>query len=111
MPEKLLTLKEASDALGIPEGQIKELVEKGDLPAYKIGGEFLRFRKEQVEAVRKVLREEVRQAPARGPVVKARAISYKESFQDKVADFFYFNDFYIISIAIIAFILWFIFKT
>ncbi len=99
MPEKLLTAEEASGLLGISEEEIKKMVNKGELPAYQIGGRFLRFRREQLEAIRSGI---TAQLPERMPAQPAI---------DKFLDFFYFNDFYIIS-AILAFlILWVIIKT
>jgi len=99
MPEKLLTLEEASGLLGISEEEIKKMVEKGELPAYQIGGRFLRFRKEQIEAIV-------------GGIARAKPLEKtpEQPSMDKLLDFFYFNDFYIIS-AILAFlILWVIIK-
>ena len=52
MPQKLLTLNELSSYLGISEKKITSLVDEGVISAYKLGGEFLRFRKEQIDAVR-----------------------------------------------------------
>ena len=98
MPEKLLTLEEASDLLGISEEEIKKMVDKGELPAYQIGGRFLRFRKEQIEAI------------IGGITVKAPVRRPRHPGTDRLLDFFYFNDFYIIS-AILAFlILWVIIR-
>ncbi|UCD55825.1 MAG: helix-turn-helix domain-containing protein [Candidatus Omnitrophota bacterium] len=102
MPEKLLTAEEASGLLGIPEEEIKKMVDKGELPAYQIGGCFLRFRREQLEAIRSAIT--IRLPERTLPRLRQSAI-------DKLLDFFYFNDFYIIS-AILAFlILWIIIKT
>jgi excisionase family DNA binding protein len=100
MPEKLLTAEEAADLLGISEEEIKKLVETGELPAYQIGGRFLRFRKEQVEAIAGeiVAKSPPKKAPERPSV-------------DKFLDFLYFNDFYIISAALTFIILWVILKS
>jgi len=116
MPEKLMTVKEAAEFLGIPRINIKQLVEKGDLPAYKIGGKFIRFRKEQVEAIRdEILARVDMPHPAASakefPVhTNGQEAMYAESPRDKLLDFVYFNDFYIIAgISVIA-ILVFIFR-
>ena len=52
MPEKLLTLKELSVYLDISEVEIQKLVDVGVIPAYRLGGSFLRFRKDQIDAVK-----------------------------------------------------------
>ncbi|MFC1590624.1 helix-turn-helix domain-containing protein [Candidatus Omnitrophota bacterium] len=114
MPEKLLTLKEVSVVLGIPEEEVKRLSGLGEIPAYKVGGKFLRFRKEQIDAIReeifkieasRPLMASGRPTAATGP---AERLDY--SFFDRIADFFHFNDFYIFSFVVISIILYFIFR-
>ena len=114
MPEKLLTLQEASIVLGISEHELKSLVKKGELPAYKIGGRFLRFRKEQIEALTKAFpTKSVERPPKSMPKIYPRdsqSIAQPRSIIDGIFDFFYFNDFYIIATAVSVIILWVIFK-
>lgn len=98
MPEKLLTAEEAAGLLGISEEEIKKMVEKGELPAYKVGGRFLRFRREQVEAIGNGIRAKPFERTPAHPAV------------DKFLDFLYFNDFYIISAILTFLILWVIIK-
>ena len=52
MDEKLLTITEVAHYLGMSEEAVEELVRKGDLPAYKIGENLLRLKKEHVENYR-----------------------------------------------------------
>ena len=98
--EKLLTIREASVLLGVSEKEVIELAEKGSIPAYKIGGVYLRFKRQQIEDVKK----------------KLRLSSQKElhlqkySSWERLSDFFYFNDFYILSSLIIALILFIILR-
>jgi len=117
MPEKLLTIKETCLVLGLSEEQVRDLVARGELPAYKIGGRFLRFRKEQIEAIQKELtakpaRELKIASLARRPKRPAGtdAPGEKQTFRDKVLDFFYFQDFYIVSAVLIVITLFIIFK-
>ena len=90
------------------------MADRGELPAYKIGGQFLRFRKEQIEAIR-------RELPSKSPKRKFKAAvkklskkipvaTYPEPFAEGLVDFFYFYDFYIVSGLVILLLLWFIFK-
>ena len=90
MREKLLTIREAAQYLGITEKQIIELSDKSIIPAYKVGGVYLRFKKEQLDAVKDRIT----------PTQKEDDIEY--SFSDKLSDFFYYNDFYIFSLLIIS---------
>ena len=86
--EKLLTVREVSLLLNISEREVMNLAESRALPAYKVGGVYLRFKKDQVLGYQKSFR------PASSPQVEPLA---KSGFGDKLRDFFYFNDFYILS--------------
>ncbi|MBN1913520.1 MAG: helix-turn-helix domain-containing protein [Candidatus Omnitrophica bacterium] len=90
--EKLLTIREVAFILGISEKEVIELAESGLLPAYKVGGVYLRFKREQVEEFKKTFKH--KNAPDAGYPLK-----------EQLSDFFYFNDFYIYSAIIILLIL------
>jgi len=96
MSDNLLNIREAAQYLGISEKRIKELVDKGELPAYKIGGSFLRFKKSQMGVLKAALYKRPRKndaAPPRIEAAPARA--------EAIKDFLYFNDFYILSVIVI----------
>jgi excisionase family DNA binding protein len=95
--EKLLTVRDVSIMLGLNEKEILDLAESGGIPAYNIGGVYLRFKKDQVEEFRRKFRGQ-------------QHAQRKFSMKDKVFDFFYFGDFYIISAIVIIVIIFFIFK-
>lgn len=97
--EKLLTIRDVSLILGISEKEVVDLVEKGLIPAYKIGGVYLRFKQEQIEEFKKSFKEHFYK-----DIPKEKYL-----FKDRISDFFYFNDFYILSILIILLILVIIF--
>jgi len=99
MTEKLLNLSEVSEYLGLSEADLRELVDRGEIPAYRLGGTILRFRKDQVD-----------QVVARGMPKLSKseqepqgASSYNRA--EKLKDFLYFNDFYLISAIIIVILL------
>lgn len=131
MPEKLMTISEVARYLKISEDEVKRLVDIGEIPAYRIGGSFLRFRKEHLDAIRDDVEEVEKDVPAavkagldekgrpthhytdlerearrKEPVVR----QYDYTAGERLKDFFYFNDFYIMSFAIIAVLLFVIFK-
>lgn len=92
MPEeKLLTVREVATMLGISEKDVLDLTENGSIPGYKVGGVYLRFKKEQVEQYKK------HQLHLHPKAVKDIPVSAT----DRIKDFFYFNDFYIFAIIII----------
>lgn len=124
MEEKLMTIGEVARYLNIPENTVRELVEKGNLPAYKIAGSILRFKKEQVDLYRKrfdvsSIAETILSQTASDlklPGIKPDSLIDKNShkfssgqitytFFDRIADFIYYNDFYIASLAILAFVI------
>lgn len=98
--EKLLTIRDVATILGISEKEVIELSESGMIPAYKIAGVYLRFKRQQIDEFKK----------------KNRALAQKEqerkksSLRDRISDFFYFNDFYIAAVLIIILIMVVIFQ-
>lgn len=98
--EKLLTIRDAALLLSISEKEVMDLAESGKLPAYKIGGVYLRFKRTQVEDFKKTLI----------PAAKHLQESQKYTLKDQLSDFIYFNDFYILSFLLILLILILIFR-
>lgn len=132
MPEKLLSIKEVAEYLKLSEEEVKRLVDIGEIPAYKIGGTFLRFRKDQLDGIRSEITEIEEKEPEHAkPVFDSQGrpshmytdlekdikikepliAQYDYTMVERVRDFFYFNDFYILSFIIIAVLLYLIFKT
>lgn len=97
--EKLLTIREAASLLGVSEKEIIDLAEKGLIPAYKIGGVYLRFKRQQLEEYRQKFLAPLKPSAAE-----------KYTLMEKVGDFFYFNDFYLLAALIIILILVIIFR-
>jgi len=97
--EKLLTVREVSLFLGVSEKDVMDLAETGKIPAYKVGGVYVRFKRDQVEKYQKA------------NALPAHEIhnSQQQSFQERTSDFFYFNDFYIFSAILILLIIFIIF--
>src|SRR3989338_11651166 len=54
--EKLWTTCEVGKFLGINDIDVEQLVQQGKLTGYKLGGEFLRFRPDQVKALKATMR-------------------------------------------------------
>ncbi|MFH1665880.1 MAG: helix-turn-helix domain-containing protein [Candidatus Omnitrophota bacterium] len=107
MHKKLLTLEELSGYLGIKEKKVVSLIEEGVISAYKIGGELIRFQKDQIDAIRAEIDSRVTEKDLitvradRGKAFRRIHIfpgtGEREAAGDKISDFFYFNDFYIVS--------------
>lgn len=119
MPEKLLTLKELSAYVGITEKKILELVDREIISAYHVGGEFLRFRKDQINAIREEIeaivseKDRITIDSARAKIREERRLAVGEvrnSLLDRILDFFHFYDFYIITSLVIAGLLYIIYS-
>lgn len=95
--EKLLTVREVSGLLKISEKDVLDLAESGSIPAYKVGGVYLRFKPSQVDEFRR-----------KSKMVGQQTKEY--SSMDRVFDFLYFNDFYLVAAIVIAAMLVFILK-
>jgi len=98
--EKLLTVREVSILLNVSEKEVMDLAQTGAIPAYKVGGVFLRFKKEQVQDYRK----------SAHPSSIKHSLHKPAPLQERISDFFYFNDFYILSGLLILSLLIIIFK-
>jgi excisionase family DNA binding protein len=98
MREKLLTTREASQTLNISEKDIIDLANANLLPHFKVAGEFLRFRKDDILRVRDKIRKKYN--------IPEQRVNRKE----RMREFFYFNDFYIACSVVIVVLLFVILK-
>lgn len=102
-PQKLLSLADTAKLLGMSQEKVEELAQRGQLETYRIGGTYLRFKQAQVESLKEKLvqaKPGVKKANVRkSPKV---VVADNPSLGDRLKDFWYFNNFYIISAAIIA---------
>ena len=93
----MLSLEEVKHFLDVEQEQIEKYLGNGKLHAYKIGGTYLRFRKEDVINLRfEVAPGKIKTAP-------------KFSFLSRFLDFWKFNNFYIISLFLTGVIIYLIF--
>ncbi len=97
MADQFISVREAGQILGISEKKIMELAEQDKLQAYRIAGQFIRFKRSDALAMKST-----------GTIVSERT-HYEYTSSERVRDFFYFNDFYLFSTLIILFFLYIIF--
>jgi len=98
--EKLITVRDVSRILGISEKEVIELSEDGVIPAYKIAGTHLRFRREQIQRIKQMDTIQFK--------TKTKQIKY--SLTERIIDFIYFNDFYILALVLIAAMIYIIYR-
>jgi len=91
--KRFLTSQEAANYIGVSEAEFQNLVDKAEIPVYKVGGVYTRFKVDDLDLYNKKLGKK-----------NTRRIF------DGLKDFFYFNDFYIVSAILILVLLYFIFK-
>ena len=92
--EKLWTTTEVARFLGVPEDEVARFVKDGRLTGYKLAGQFLRFKPDQVQTLKGRVK-----APARGASVPALpAVTWSE----RVRNFVYFYDFYLLSFLLLT---------
>lgn len=88
----MLTLEEVMLFLEVDKNEIERYVQKKKLSPYKIGGAYLRFRKEEVQALKKELRKALE----------------RPRWYERFFEFWKFNNFYVITLlVIVALLVWF----
>ncbi len=94
---QFISVRETSQLLGISEKKVMDLIEEKKLHAYRIADKFLRLKRSEVMALR-----------VSGHVVREdHQIAYTGA--EKLKDFLYFNDFYIVAGLIVLQLLYVIF--
>ena len=99
MSSQYITVRETAQILSVSEKMVMDLIENGKLQAYKIADQFLRLK-----------RNEVVNMISTGQVVSEN-VTHVYTPGERLRDFFYFNDFYLISLVIIGVLLYIIFFT
>jgi excisionase family DNA binding protein len=99
MSSQYITVRETAQILAVSEKKVMDLIEGGKLQAYKIADQFLRLK-----------RNEVVNMLSTGQVVSEN-VAHSYTAGERVRDFFYFNDFYLVSLVIIGALLYIIFCT
>lgn len=99
MSSQYITVRETAQILSVSEKTVMDLIERGNLQAYKIADQFLRLKRSEVITIR-----------TSGQVVSEHpTVGYGAG--ERFRDFLYFNDFYLVILGIIAILLYIIFFT
>lgn len=106
LTEDLLSLKEAASLLGVSEEEVNELIKKHRVPSHQVAGAFLRFKRKEIEGLKNKWRIERELFPKASESFEHTASVLKAGFFDRVADFWHFNDFYILCSVLIMLLLY-----
>jgi len=89
----MLTVEEVKNFLEVEQKELERYLRAGKLHAYKIGGTYLRFRKDEVMNLRFDVHPKKVKSPA------------KVTFFSRLTDFWRFNNFYILSLVLVVLII------
>ena len=96
---QFISVRETSQILAITEKKVMNLIQTGKLQAYRIADKFLRLKRTEVLNLRNT-----------GTIAKEHhQIAYTTG--EHVQDFFYYNNFYILSFTLILVLFYIIFYT
>ena len=109
--EEYLSVKEAAELLVIGEDELKGLVTKHQIPSHTVAGVFLRMKKKEIEDLKIKWRIERELFPAATAFFQHDTVVTKTGLGEKLGDFWYFNDFYILCSALIMLLLYTILST
>src|SRR3990167_7072009 len=96
MSEGLLTEEEVRSYLEVDDSEIERLRRKGKLTAYRVGGAFVRYRKDEVVALRQGKKFRMPD-------------QFERSWFDQIRDFFGFYGIYILISFAVAFFVYYFF--
>ena len=106
--EEYLNIQEAAEVLEIGEEELRKLLAQHKIPTHTIAGVFLRLRKNDIEHLKNKWRIERELFPKPEKYFSHHTVVHKATLLEKIADFWYFNDFYILCSILIAVLVYFI---
>ena len=106
--ERYLDVHEAADLLDISEEELWNLAHEHQIPTHNIAGAFLRFRKDDIEQLKIKWRIQRELFPGRSRYFSHKSTVKMAGMPEKISDFWYFNDYYVVCAALVIGLLYFI---
>lgn len=103
--KNLLDIHQAAELLDISEEELWQLVHAHGVPTHNVAGAFLRFRTADIEALKNRWRIERELFPQKSRYFAHQSTVAGADRMEKLADFWHFNDFYIICSVLILILL------
>jgi len=94
---QFISVRETAQILGVSEKKVMDLISERKLQAYRIADKFLRLKKSEVQGIRN------------SGSVSSTIVPISYTTSERVRDFFYYNDFYILTFFLILGLLYYIF--
>lgn len=92
----LLDVREAAELLDISEDELWALVRAHKIPTHNLAGAFLRFKKNDVEELKIKWRIERELFPKKERYFSHKSVVKRGDAAERLRDFWYFNDFYVL---------------
>lgn len=93
-----ITVRETAQILGVSEKKIMDLIEQESLMGYRLANQFLRLKKSEVLELRN------------SGSITNETTHFEYTWKEKMWDFFYYNDFYLVSGILILVLIYAIFR-
>ena len=106
LTEDYLSLKDAAAMLEVSEDELRGLVKRHLVPTHNVAGVFLRLKRKEVEELKIKWRIERELFPKPQKAFAHKRTVARAGFFTKIADFWYFNDFYILCSILIVLLLY-----
>jgi hypothetical protein len=106
LTEDYLSMKDACTMLEITEEELRALIKKHQVPTHNVAGVFLRLKRKEVEELKIKWRIERELFPKPAKVFPHKPVVAKAGLFSRLADFWYFNDFYILCSILIVLLLY-----
>ena len=111
LSEDYMSIKDAALFLGVSEVDLRGLIQKHQIPSHQVAGAFLRLKRKDVEELKIKWRIERELFPKKSEFFVHDNVVTKAGLGEKLGDFWYFNDFYILCSALIMLLLYTILST
>ncbi len=108
LSEDYLSIHEAAELMEVSEEELWALIKRHEVPTHNVAGAFTRLRRFEVEAVKNKWRIHRELFPVPEKHFSHHETVREATFREKAADFWYFNDFYILCSVLIVALLYFI---
>ena len=80
-----ISVRETAQLLGISERKVMDMIDANELQAYKLANQFLRLKRAEVLVLQ------------RSGSIKNETTEFPYTLTERIKDYFYFNDFYLVS--------------